>query len=146
MKIFKYKFEIPNIQLDANGELIEGTPTYKDCTFTLLHGGVGRFEEYYGTSFMKRIMELNKGSNEDIAFALFNDRKFVVALAGASYVKIENGAFQNDRSTMDEFINGPLADLVMNTEFMIGLLQMATECVIGKVKKKENAKKSKNAK
>lgn len=142
MKIIKHTFELPNLQLDQNGELIEGTPIYKTCTFTLLHGGIGRFEETYGKPLMSKIMEMNKaeGTEEERGMKLIADRKFILDLAGASYVKIENNKFENNRATMDEFINSDIADHVMNIDFITKLFEMTTECVIGKVKETKEVK------
>lgn len=134
MKIFKHTFEIPQLEV-VNDELVEKEPKEITCTFTLLHGGIGRFEEYYGSSLMKKLNEINKiDSNAEKSYAIIGDRPFILALASASYVKIEGNKFENNRATMEEFIKSEMADEIANIEFITKLLNMVTDCILGNTK------------
>lgn len=143
MKIFKHTFEIPQLEV-VNDELVEKEPKKVTCTFTLLHGAIGRFEEYYGSSLMKKLNDINKiNNNFDKSYEILADRKFIQTLASSAYVKIEGNKFENNRATMDEFMNSEMIDEVMNIEFITKLLNMVTDCIVGNAKAEPN-KKGKN--
>ena len=143
MKIIKHTFEIPVLTVE-NGELVEKEPHYQTCTFTLLHGGIGRFEETYGGSLLGKLMKLNKATDEEKSTSLMDDRNFILDLAAAAYVKIEGNKFENNRATLEEFKNSELADQIMDIEFITKLFEMVTDCVMDKKLKNTEEGKGKN--
>lgn len=139
MKIIKHTFEIPQLEV-IDGELVEKDPNYTTCTFTLLHGGIGRFEEVYGKSLLTKLNDINKLPDEEKIGSLLDDKDFIKDLAAASYVKLEGNKFENNRATMDEFLNSELANYLYDVDFLTKLLQMSAECMIGEKKGKSNGK------
>lgn len=142
-KIIKHTFELPNIYLDDSGELVEGITTKETLTFTLLHRGVGIYEEMANSSLLSDIIAMEKQSERETVLSLL-DRRFILNLAAASYVKIENGKFHNNRATAEEFKKSPYANMVTDMFFVNKLLEMATDCLVGNtdgIKKKASKPK-----
>ena len=78
----------------------------------------------------------------------FLDKSFIPNLACASYVKIENGHFHNNRSTAEEFKKSSVyPHLTEDLTFITKLVEMAIDCVLGdkiaQSKNKQNANSKK---
>lgn len=132
-KIIKHTFTLSNLSVDEDGNLLEGTPKEETYTFTLLHKGVGIFEELAGESLFSTLMALSSEKKEN-AIAKVMNSKLLVNLAAASYVKIEDGQFHNNRATAEEFKKKQVVNHINDVSFVAKLLQMATECVVGQTK------------
>jgi len=140
-KIIKHTFVMPNLSVDEDGNLLEGKPKEETYTFTLLHKGVGIYEELTGESLFSTLMSLSKDSKETAVSKVMNT-KLLVNLASASYTKIEDGQFHNNRATAEEFKKKQVVNHLNDVNFVVKLLQMATECVVGNSAKQQ--KKSDN--
>ena len=143
MKIIKHTFEIPVLTVE-NGELVEKEPHYQTCTFTLLHGGIGRFEENSNEPLLSKLNKLTTGADQEKSMSILSDREFVLNLACASYVKIEGNKFENNRATYEEFKNSEVANYIYDVEFITKLIQMVTDCVLGQMSKKKTESTGKN--
>lgn len=142
MKIFKHTFKIPQLAV-INDELVEVDAKEETYTFTLLHGGIGLFEENYGKSLLATLMNLQKFSEAEQAAELLNDRRFVCELAAASYVKMENGKFENNRATAEEFKQKEVVEHLDDIGFIIGLIQMASATISDNIKQTPTKGKTK---
>lgn len=143
MKIIKHKFVIPQLAI-VNDELVETDPKEETYTFTLLHGGIGVFEENYGKSLLSVLMSMNRDNDDERIERLIGDNTFILELASASYVKIENGKFENNRATSEEFKQKEVVEHLYDVAFITKLLQMASECIVQQQKSvanNSNAKK-----
>lgn len=139
MKILKYTFRIPKLEI-VDGELVEGGFTEETYTFTLLHKGVGLFEELANKPLMAFLLDIDIENKESISKLLSKD--FIPNLASASYVKIEDNKFHNNRATAEEFKKLPVfARLSDDLQFATELIQMATECMVD-IKQSENKTKA----
>lgn len=142
-KIIKHTFEIPNLTVE-NGELVEGKPTIKTYTFTLLYRGVGLFEEITGRPLMDTLMSAIDTDKDDVKNASnLMKRDFIQALAAVSYVKLDGNKFHNNRATVEEFKKSPVFPLVdQDIDFMSKLMTMAVECIGGEEKGKQRTKEA----
>lgn len=140
-KIIKHTFEIPNLYVE-NGELVEGKPTEKTYTFTLLFKGAGLYEEIVGRTLFSDLVGKTKGKEDDsiaLAQSIF-DREFIQNLASVSYVKIVGDKFHNNHVTVEEFKKSPVFQLIgQDIDFIMKLVEMAMEC-IGNDRVKKNSK------
>ncbi len=105
MKILKYTFRIPKLEV-VDGELIENGFNEESYTFTLLHKGVGLFEDLSSKPLLAYLYEIDLENKEAISKLLSKD--FIPNLACASYVKIENNQFHNNRATAEDFKKLPV--------------------------------------
>lgn len=144
MKILKYTFKIPRLEV-VDGELIENGFNEETYTFTLLHKGVGLFEDLSSKPLLAYLYEIDLENKEAMSKLLSKD--FIPNLACASYVKIENNQFHNNRATAEDFKKLPVYQKVNeDINFAVELIQMAMDCMIeiekGK-KKSDDVVKSK---
>lgn len=142
MKIFKHTFKIPQLAV-VNDELVEVDPKEETYTFTLLHSGIGVFEENYGKSLIGALMAYQKLTKEEQVVELLDDKRFISELAAASYVKMENGKFENNRATADEFKHKEVAEHLSDIDFIVGLIQMASATISNNTKQKTQGKTKK---
>lgn len=142
-KIIKHTFAIPNLTVE-NGELVEGKPTVKTYTFTLLYRGVGLFEEITGRPLMDTLMSAIDTDKDEVKNATnLMKRDFIQALAAVSYVKLDGNKFHNNRATVEEFKKSPVYPLVdQDIEFITKLMSMAVECIGGEEKGKQKTKEA----
>ena len=145
MKILKYTFRIPKLEV-VDGELIENGFNEESYTFTLLHKGVGLFEDLSSKPLLAYLYEIDLENKEAISKLLSKD--FIPNLACASYVKIENNQFHNNRATAEDFKKLPVYQKVNeDINFAIELIQMAMDCMIEiekeKIKTKDGVKSKK---
>lgn len=137
MKIIKHTFEIPNLKVE-NGELVENGTTKETYTFTLLHKGMGLYEELSGKPLMATLVNLK---DEGDALEQVISNKFIQDLACASYVKIDGDKFHNNRATVEEFKKTAVFPKVSeDIDFIKKLIQMAMECITEQEEKKRKAK------
>lgn len=145
MKIIKHTFKIPKLRV-VDGELIEDGYMEETCTFTLLHKGVGLYEELADKPLMASLVEFNGENVNDNVKNILN-KDFIRNLACASYVKIENNTFHNNRSTAEEFKKKPFFNKINeDLSFVEKLINMSADCltdknVADKVKKGTSPKK-----
>ena len=140
MKILKYTFNLPKLEVSEDGELTYSGTTKETYTFTLLHKGVGLFEELTDIPLMAYLTSMVK-DNEEQAVQKLLDKAFIPNLACASYVKIENGKFHNNRSTAEEFKKtSAYQHITEDMTFTTKLVEMAIECILGEEKAKQNTK------
>lgn len=139
MKILKYTFRIPQLSIE-DGELVELGEKEETYHFTLLHKGIGLYEEMAGEPLISSLLDV-KDDDENAMAKKVMDSKFLLNLAAASYVKIEDGRFHNNRATCEEFKKLPVVNHLSDPTFVIQLIQMATECAIGEAKQNPNSKK-----
>ena len=133
-KIIKHTFKIPNLTIE-DGELKENGFTEETYTFTLLHKGFGIYEELTGKPLMATLMELDG----EEAMEKMISKAFISNLACASYVKIENGKFHNNRATAEEFKKSiAFSKVTEDVAFIQKLVNMAMECI----NDQNNAKKT----
>ena len=138
MKILKYTFKIPQLTIE-DGELVEhGTKDETYC-FTLLHKGIGLYEEMAGEPLISTLLDVHSDDETAMAKRVM-DSKFLLNLAAASYVKIEDGRFHNNRATCEEFKKLPVVNHISDPSFVTQLLQMATECAVGDLKQNPKSK------
>lgn len=131
MKIFKHTFSFPKLTI-KDGELIEEGTREETYTFTLLHKGIGLYEELTNEPLLASLMNL-KGEgdeiSEDSVKSLFA-KDFISNLACASYVKIDGDKFHNNRATAEEFKKTiAYTKCADDINFVNKLLQMATDCI-----------------
>lgn len=141
-KIIKHTFEIPNLSVE-NGELVEGKPTTKTYTFTLLYRGVGLFEEVTGAPLINTLMAQVDTDKDELKSATnMMKREFIQSLAAVSYVKLDGDKFHNNRSTVEEFKKSPVYPLVdQDINFIAKLMSMALECISGDKQVKQSGEK-----
>ena len=147
-KIIKHTFEIPNLTVE-DGELVEGKPTTKTYTFTLLYRGVGLFEEITGVSLFNTLMsQIGTDTDEMKSASRLMNREFIQSLAAVSYVKLDGDKFHNNRATVEEFKKSPVYPLLdQDLTFIKKLISMAIECIGGdEGKKKTKAEVSRSKK
>lgn len=140
-KIIKHTFKIPNLSVNEDGELTENGFSEETYTFTLLHKGFGIYEELTGKPLMATLIELDG----DEAMEKMISKSFISNLACASYVKIENGKFHNNRATAEEFKKSiAYTKVTEDVSFIQELIGMAMECIndtnASKVKAKSQKK------
>lgn len=139
MKIFEYTFKVPNLEV-VNGKLVERASNEETCTFTLLHKGFGLYEDLTGKPLMAKLLELG----EDDPLETLISKEFISNLACASYVKIEDGKFHNNRATAEEFKKSPVFyKVTQDVKFMRGLVRMALDCVTDQEAKATKTKEKK---
>lgn len=125
MKIFEYTFKVPQLAV-VDGKLVERESDEETCTFTLLHKGFGLYEDLTGKPLMAKLLELD--DNEPLETMISKD--FISNLACASYIKIEDGKFHNNRATAEEFKKSPVfGKTTQDVNFIKGLIKMALDCV-----------------
>lgn len=125
-KIIKHTFKIPNLSVNEDGELTENGFSEETYTFTLLHKGFGIYEELTGKPLMATLIELDG----DEAMEKMISKSFISNLACASYVKIENGKFHNNRATAEEFKKSiAYTKVTEDVSFIQELIGMAMECI-----------------
>ena len=135
MKIFKHTFKIPKLEVTDDGELIQSGNTEVTYTFTLLHKGTGVFEELSGGKPLMSYLTKIKQDSVEETISSFYDKQFIPTLACASYVKIENNKFHNNRATAEEFKKSIVyPHITDDIDFMTKLVEMAVECVLGEQK------------
>lgn len=145
-KIIKYTFKIPNLKL-KNNELVQEGFSEETYTFTLLHKGIGIYEEMAKESLIQSLVNIGNIDDENSISKLVNS-EFITNLSSASYVKIEDGKWHNNRATAEEFKKLPIANHLDDLAFITKILEMATECVVGNIgnTKKSNKNKHTNPK
>ena len=144
MKILKHTFKIPNLEV-VNGELTESGFKEETYTFTLLLKGTGLFEELAGKPLLAYLYEIDIENKE--AVAKLQSKDFIPNLACASYVKIEDNKFHNNRATAEEFKKLPVYSRVTDDlDFMIDLIQMAMDCMLEEKEAEQKTKASANQK
>lgn len=135
MKILKHTFKIPKLEV-VDGELIENGFNEETYTFTLLHKGVGLFEDLADKPLLAYLYEIDMEDKEAMSKLLSKD--FIPNLACASYVKIENNQFHNNRATAEDFKKLPVYQKVNeDLEFAVDLIQMAMDCILEEEKNKK---------
>lgn len=140
MKIIKHTFKFPKLSVSKDGELIEDGFIEETHTFTLLHKGMGIFEELSGKPLMAYLTDI-ASENEMDAVNKFLDKSFIPNLACASYVKIENGKFHNNRATAEEFKKTAVFPRITeDLGFVEQLVSMAVDCILGEQKALQNSK------
>lgn len=135
MKILKHTFKIPKLEV-VDGELVENGFNEETYTFTLLHKGVGLFEDLADKPLLAYLYEIDMEDKEAMSKLLSKD--FIPNLACASYVKIENNQFHNNRATAEDFKKLPVYQKVNeDLEFAVDLIQMAMDCILEEEKNKK---------
>lgn len=148
MKILKYTFKLPNLTV-IDDELVEDGIIEETHTFTLLFKGVGVYEELAHKPLLSSLTKFagQDGQVSDDSLDNVLSRDFITNLACASYVKIENGKFHNNRSTAEEFKKTKAYSyLFRNIDFIQKLLIMASECVLEDEKAKTKTKADSSSK
>lgn len=148
MKILKYTFKLPNLTV-VDDELVEDGVIEETHTFTLLFKGVGVYEELAHKPLLSSLTKFagQDGQVSDDSLDNVLSRDFITNLACASYVKIENGKFHNNRSTAEEFKKTKAYSyLFRNIDFIQKLLIMASECVLEDEKEKAKTKANSDSK
>lgn len=131
MKILKYTFRLPELQV-IGGELVQTGVTEETHTFTLLFKGIGIYEELSNKPLLSTLMSLGNENGEvsDNAVDSMLSKEFISNLACASYIKIENGKFHNNRATAEEFKKtGAYSEIFKDIDFVNALMKMAVECI-----------------
>lgn len=131
MKILKYTFRLPELKV-VNDELVQTGVKEETHTFTLLFKGIGIYEELSNKPLLATLMSLGSENGDMSNNAVDNmlSREFISNLACASYIKIENGKFHNNRATAEEFKKtGAYSEIFKDIEFVNALLKMAIECI-----------------
>lgn len=156
-KIIKHTFELPKLEV-VDGELVENGTIQETYTFTLLHKGMGLFEELSDKPLMAYLMQFREGIESDDLDKLSDEEKtsviekllsrnFINNLACASYTKIEDNKFHNNRATAEEFKKTyAYQKLTEDVDFILSLMTMATECLTEKMKSTQNTKSNVNSK
>lgn len=145
MKILKYTFKLPNLQV-VDGDLIDNGFEEETYTFTLLHKGVGLFEELSGTPLMAYLVDIDINNLKDSMSKLMS-KDFIPNLACASYVKIEDNKFHNNRATAEDFKKLPVFNRINDdVEFAMELMQMALDCMVEVKKSEQKTKEIVNSK
>ena len=146
MKIIKHTFKIPKLEVTDEGELKEIGNIEETYTFTLLHKGIGIFEEMSGKPLMSYLTNMAMKSEEELV-QNFMDKSFIPNLACASYVKIENGHFHNNRSTAEEFRKSNVyPHITEDLNFITKLVELAVDCVLGEQASESKTKQNANTK
>lgn len=144
MKILKHTFRIPKLEI-VDDDLIENGYTEETYTFTLLHKGVGLFEDLAEKPLLAYLYEIDLENKEAMSKLLSKD--FIPNLACASYVKIENNQFHNNRATAEDFKKLPVFSKVReDLDFAVELIQMAMDCMLEIEKQNKNTKNDVNSK
>ena len=131
MKILKYTFKLPELKL-IDDELVQTGYTEETYTFTLLFKGIGIFEELANRPLLSSLMTMsgNDGDVDSKTMDSMLSKDFISNLACASYIKIENGKFHNNRATAEEFKKtGAYSEIFKDINFVNELMQMAIECI-----------------
>lgn len=128
-KIIKYTFKTPNLKL-IKGELVQDGFNEETYTFTLLHKGIGIYEEMAKEPLIQSLVSIGNVDDKTQIAKLVNS-DFITNLSSASYVKIEEGKWHNNRATAEEFKKLPVCNHLDDLGFITKLLEMATECVVG---------------
>ena len=148
MKILKYTFRLPKLEV-IDDELVETGHIEETHTFTLLFRGIGIYEELANKPLLASLMAM-QGEGDDInANAIDNmlSKDFISNLACASYVKIENGKFHNNRATAEEFKRTSAYSQIFNdVDFVTQLVTMAVDCIKEDTIAKEKTKSNVNSK
>ena len=143
MKILKYTFNLPKLEV-IDGDLVETGVIEETHTFTLLFKGIGIYEELANKPLLSSLMSMtNDGEIDRSTIDNMMSREFLSNLACASYVKIENGKFHNNRATAEEFKKtSAYSEIFKDIDFITELMTMAVECIkedeIAKAKTKAN--------
>lgn len=145
MKILKYTFRLPNLKL-VGDDLIEDGFEEETHTFTLLFKGIGVFEELAHKPLLASLSQIGNDVDEEAVESILS-KDFVSNLACASYIKIEDGKFHNNRSTAEEFKKTKAYSYIFrDVEFIQELVKMASECILddqtAKAKSKANSSKN----
>jgi len=142
MKIIKHTFSIPQLAV-VDGEVVEKEDKKETYQFTLLHKGIGVFEDMTGTPLMDTLLECQGQSDTQMAKTIMNSN-FILNLAAASYIRIgKDGQIHNNRATAEEFKKYPVASHLNDLNFTIKLIEMATDCVLGDIKQNPKKQSSK---
>ena len=138
MKILNYTFELPKLEL-VDGELVETGTIEEKHTFTLLFKGIGIYEEMANKPLLTSLMSVvEDGEVTSNAVEKILSKDFISNLACASYVKIENGKFHNNRGTAEEFKKtNAYSEIFRDFDFITQLIEMAVDCI-----KEESVKKA----
>lgn len=146
MKILKYTFTLPKLEI-IDDELVETGVIEETHTFTLLFKGIGLFEEMAEKPLLTYLMDVAQdGEVTSNSVQKMISREFISNLACASFVKIENGKFHNNRGTVEEFKKtGAYSEIFRDFEFITELVAMAVDCIKekgdeAKVKKSQSKK------
>ena len=148
MKILKYTFKLPNLKL-VDDDLIEDGYIEETYTFTLLFKGFGVYEELSNKPLLASLSSFGNmdGTMNNNVMESMLSKDFISNLACASYVKIENGKFHNNRSTADEFKKTKAYSYIFkDVKFIEQLVKMASECVLEDEKGKAKSKANTNSK
>lgn len=144
-KILKYTFTLPNLII-KDDDLIEDGYIEETHTFTLLFKGMGVYEELAHKPLMSSLMQFKgDGGVDEVSLDNMLSREFLSNLACASYIKIENNKFHNNRATAEEFKKTKAYQSIFNDiNFIQELIAMASECILEyeKAKAKDNANKN----
>ena len=144
MKILKYTFKLPELKL-IDDELVQTGYTEETYTFTLLFKGIGIYEELANRPLFSSLMSLGSEDGEvnEKTMDSMLSKEFISNLACASYIKIENGKFHNNRATAEEFKKtGAYSEIFKDINFVNALMQMAIECIKDDEKSKAKTKAS----
>lgn len=147
MKILKYTFKLPNLKL-IDDDLVEDGYTEETYTFTLLFKGFGVYEELAHKPLLASLTSFgNSDEMSEQAVESMLSKDFISNLACASYVKIEDGKFHNNRSTAEEFKKTKAYSYIFkDVEFIEQLVKMASDCVLEDEKGKAKTKANNNSK
>lgn len=147
MRILKYTFKTPNLVVDEDGNLTQDGVKEETYTFTLLYKAIGTYEELSGEPLMATLTKLEKTDSGDIDLQKILSQDFISNLAAASYVKIEDYKFHNNRATAEEFKKKTIYSTCMNDfDFIQKLIQMAIDCMTDENVKNEIKKGEKTQK
>lgn len=136
MKIFKYKFMIPQLIVE-DGELLECGSKEETYTFTLLFKGVDLYEKLSGRALLSDLASMSNLDKDNFAREL--DMNVIKNLAKASYCKIDGDVFHQNLVTAEEFgKTSAFMQVATDTDFMTELLNMAVECCVSKSQKANN--------
>lgn len=141
-KIIKHTFEIPNLKI-VDGELIDEGVKKETYTFTLMHKGIRVYEELAHEPLIKTLAQFDNIDDVNQIGKLMGS-EFLLNLASASYVKIEGDKFHNNRATAEEFKKLPISNHLDDLGFVLKLIQMAVECVVGDIPAQEKELKKVN--
>ena len=145
MKIIKHTFKVSKLEV-VNGELTENGFNEETYTFTLLHKGFGIFEELTDKPLMAYLMDIDVDNMKESVSKLMS-KDFIPNLACASYTKIEDNKFHNNRATAEEFKKLAVYNRVAeDLEFAMDLIQMAMDCLIEKKEADDKTKEVVNSK
>lgn len=128
-KILRYTFKTPKLEI-VDGELVENGSEEETYTFTLLHKAVGIYEELAGEPLLATLSNLERREDGELDLQKILSQDFVSNLAAASYVKIEDDKFHNNRATAEEFKKKTIySTCVSDFNFIQKLIGMATDCM-----------------